>query len=150
MIFHTDIFWWLVCYNINLRVACNFWIDSSFEIFMTKLLYAYLVSAIFIFLGLLSLRKSFKKKSIPENLKQINYKPIRNYGEPFFLIPFGCFLIILGIMIAYKISISSWNRFSKNQLKMYIKEQIISYRLLSPPAGIFYSNNFSTDTFYIN
>ncbi len=58
----------------------------------------YTLAGIFVLTGMFSIVSNFKKESPKEKIDRINYVPIKNYGKPFLLV-FGLFLIVLGIVI---------------------------------------------------
>jgi hypothetical protein len=69
---------------------------------MAKLLFLYILAGTLIFFGLLILKKVARRKTVSEKLKAIHHRQFTNYDKPQFLIPLGCFLILLGTILVYK------------------------------------------------
>ncbi|MBC7873901.1 MAG: hypothetical protein H7Y01_07895 [Ferruginibacter sp.] len=65
---------------------------------MSKTIFLYGASSVFIIAGMLLIRTGLKKESISSEMMKVNYVPTKNYGK-FFQIALGLLCVIIGIAL---------------------------------------------------
>lgn len=67
---------------------------------MQKILIIYSAAIFFVFIGVLLLKSGLKKQDFKDAIRNLNYRPIRNYGKTFSIM-LGVLCIILGLSLLF-------------------------------------------------